>query len=261
MKSVSGEIDLAFQRNRGLQLKEIGSGERAYRHLQPHGTFVEAMPEIALQTRQHNVGHDGTHSECRAWKSNIESVTHKAAAPVSTDEIAHTNNLIATLGRDVCGYPILILFQCSQLAAEFRPAAQLREPLAQRPFGQELRNHQSIGKRLGRGRVPMLHGSALGEGTIAAILTLWWIKAAQCSDPVNQPEVFEDLLRARLDSLTARATERTVQFLYQAERDSTPRQVHGECKAGGTGSTDQHISGEIPRHCTLQYACILHIYE
>lgn len=128
MKSVSGEIDLAFEWNRGLQLKEIGSGERAYRNFQLHGAFVEPMPEIAFQARQHNIGHDGTHAECLARKPNIESVTHKAAAPVSADEISHTGDFIVALGREACGYPILVLFQCSQLAAEFRSAAELREP-------------------------------------------------------------------------------------------------------------------------------------
>jgi hypothetical protein len=84
-----GKVDVALERNRGLQLEQLGSGERAQRHLPVHRAIVETVPCLASETRQDDIGHDGTDAKRLAREFDAERVAHEAAPAVGADEIAH----------------------------------------------------------------------------------------------------------------------------------------------------------------------------
>src|SRR6202034_711216 len=253
----NGEIDVALGRYRCLYLKQFSAAERAERDLAIHIALVEAMPGIAFQTRQGDIGDHAAHAKRLARKPDAEHLAHETAPTIGTDEIARTDELFTDFAGELHRYPILILLQADQLASEMRPVPEFNEAIAHHPFSEELRHHPGEGIGFGRGRVHMLRHVSFGEAAVVAIFPLRRVAAAGGSNAVKNAEVLEDLLRSRLDALAARTAERAVHLLDQAERDTAPRQLYREREAGRTGTANQHVGRIFLCHRSPNM-CIMH---
>src|ERR1700751_4458766 len=102
------------------------------------------MPGVAFQSSQGDVGNDGTHAKCLAWKADVERRAYKAATAVSADQIAGVNDLFfcLCLRGNSRRYAVLVLFDANELASILHPMAELGETLAHDRLGQKLRNEQ-----------------------------------------------------------------------------------------------------------------------
>ena len=115
---------------------------------------MEAVPGVAVQPRQDDIGNNRTHAKRLAGKANTKRVTHEAAAAIGADEVARSNDLLAGFAGEPRGHAISILLQTDQFAAELHTVAELEQTFAHHAFGQELRHHQRDVVGLGRRRVP-----------------------------------------------------------------------------------------------------------
>jgi hypothetical protein len=69
----------------------------------------------------------------------------------------------------------------------------------------------------------MLDDLDVGVAAVVTIFTLRRVEAADCDQPVDDAEILEDLLGSRLNTLAARAAERTVEPVDETERDTAAR--------------------------------------
>ena len=136
-------------------------------------------------------------------------MAHEAAPAIGADEIAHANGLLAALPASCAVTPPSSCSKPTSVAAEFRPVPKLGQALAHHAFGQELRHQQREAIGFGGRRVGVLDDIGLGIAAIGAVCPLRRIEAAGRGDAVEDAEILEHLLRARLDALAARAAERT----------------------------------------------------
>ena len=81
--------------------------------------------------------------------------------------------------------------------------AEFEKPFAHHLLRQELRNHQGNVVGLGGRWVLTVVGSFLCEGAVGTVFALRRIDATGCDDPVENAEVFENLLAARLEAFAA----------------------------------------------------------
>ena len=105
--------------------------------------------------------------------------------------------------------------------------------------------------RLGRSCIGYLDRDRVLETAVLAILALRRIDSAGRDDAIEDTEIFENLLAARLDTLAARSAERAVQLLDDAEGDVTARKLDGERQSGGPCAADQDIGVECLGHGNL----------
>src|SRR5580658_384255 len=137
--------------------------------------------------------------------------------------------------------------------------AEFRQALAHHALRQELRNEKRDMIRLGRSRICHLDRDRILETAVITILALRRIDAAGRDDAVEDAQILENLLTARLDTLAARSPERTVQLLDDAERHLTARKLDSERQPGGPCAADQDIGVECFGHGNLGIVCIIHI--
>jgi hypothetical protein len=168
-----------------------------------HRPLVEAVPCRSLQSRQQDIGHDGTNAKRLAGKADVERVTQEAAAAVGADEIAYPHDLLAGLASEPRSDAVLIMLQAHQFATELHFVAELDQALAHHAFGQELRHHQRDVVRLGRRRIHALHDIGFSEAAVLAIFALRRIEPAGRYDAVDDAKILENFLRARLDAFAA----------------------------------------------------------
>src|ERR1700722_9960906 len=187
------EIDVALERNRCLELEQLGSGEWAQRHLPLHRTFAETVPCIASEPGQDDIGHNGADAKRLAWKTDIEPVTHEAVAAIRADEIAHANDLFAGFSDKLRCHACLVLLEADEFASVLDPTTEFDEALAHHAFSQELRHHQRDVIRFSCVCILMLNDLRLDVTAVVAILPLWRIEAADRHDAVNDSQVLEDL--------------------------------------------------------------------
>jgi hypothetical protein len=100
--------------------------------------------------------------------------------------------------------------------------------------------------------------SAFTEGAllvtaILAIETLIRVFPTHGHEPVDQAEILEDFLRARLDALAARTRERNGCLVDHAEIDVTTRQFDGKRESRGAGADDQYFNRIILFHGSSKY--------
>jgi hypothetical protein len=199
------------------------------------------VPCIASEAREDDIGHNGTDAKRLAQKADVERVAHEAVAAIGADEIARPNDLFTSFADKPRRHAVPVLLQSDQLASELGPAPELDEALAHHAFGEELRHQQRDVIGFGGRRGLMRHDSGLSVAAVVAIFPLRRIEAADRDDAIDDAEILEDLLRSRLDALAARAAERIVHLLDQAEGYAPARKVDPEREAGSAGAANQHL--------------------
>jgi DNA-binding MarR family transcriptional regulator len=140
--------------------------------------------------------------------------------------------------------------------------AEFRQALAHHALRQELRNEKRDMIRLGRSRICHLDRDRILETAVITILALRRIDAAGRDDAVEDAQILENLLTARLDTLAARSAEGAVQLLDDAEGDVTARKLDSEREPGRPCAAYQDIDVEYFGHGNLGY-CVYytHIIE
>src|SRR5580658_654685 len=175
------------------------------------------MPDLATDAGRHHVGHYRPHSQRLAGKFDLERMAHEAAAAIGADEIANADGFLPLLARNCRREVLFVLLETDQLASEFRLMAKLGQALSKRGLGQELRNHQRDLIGLRRRRLGYLDHLRILIAAVGAILTLRRVDTAGRYDAIDNSEVLEYFLGARLNALAARAAKGIRHFLDQAE--------------------------------------------
>ena len=133
--------------------------------------------------------------------------------------------------------------------AEQRRVAQFRQPFPQRRFRPPLRDHPRDGVGFGwRGR-RIVHQQRLRVGAVGIVDALRRVEAARRRDPVQHPEILEDLLGSRLDAFPARTAKGLRCLLDEGERHVPAREIDGQREASSAGAADQNAGVE--DHCSL----------
>ena len=254
-QSLGAEINVPLRGRARLQLKEIGAGERTEHDLL--AARAEAMPDVAAEALEIDIGDNRTHAQRLAGEADAERVAHEATAAVGADEEARADGFAAGLGDDA----LAVLRKASQFASEFGRCAEFGQTLAHQGFGEELRRHQRPAIRLGR------RGSGGGVAdrlvhviSVGAVPARRRIGPSDREQPVDEAEVLEHFQAPRLEALAARAAKRRLRLLDQPEIDAAPGKVDRQRKPRRAGAANQYVSGRLSGHDTApKYVYIAHI--
>jgi hypothetical protein len=100
-----------------LQLEQIGAHQRTQTDLS--GTFAPAVPRVATQPGQRQVGHHRPHLHRLAGEVDRQRLAHEAAAAVGADQVARPHRGRGAVGRRQSrGDAFAILSEAGQLVAE-----------------------------------------------------------------------------------------------------------------------------------------------
>ncbi len=252
------EVGIALHWNWRLHLKQVGAGERADGDEALHVTVVELMPRIAVEPAQIDVRDDRADAQRLAGKLDPERAPDRAAAPVRADQIAG-NDLLFTLRRhDAGGNAVLAGFEIGQPAAELDLMSQFAEPLTHDSLGNELGDHERDQiRRAKRGILRVQHGLC-GVAAVRAIHSHRRIDTARRPDAIDNTEIFEYLLCAGLDALSARPAKRALQPVDDAKRYAAPCQFDREREPGGACAANQDVDFSSLFH--MELLCALCTY-
>jgi hypothetical protein len=221
------------------------------------------MPRVDAEAFQPHIRDHGADAERLAGEFDVQRVAHIALTAVHADQVADPQGLFAIRTHHVSGHALRVLLESRQFTTEMRTLPEFREALAQHHLGQELRHHEreEIGL-VGRGRVFFDHRRVL-VAAVFAIFALRRIGSAHRHHPIDDAEVLEYFLGARLDAFAARSRERDRQLVDQAKRDVAAGQIDGQGQSCRPGAGDENLGGEWVFHrrtpALPDIMCIIHI--
>jgi hypothetical protein len=108
------------------------------------------MPEIAIESRQRNIGDDRANTQRFAGKAYAERPADEAATAIRSNQIPCPDPLFTTFADEARVYAIVVLLQSDQFTSEFDSLSKLHQPFSHYALSQKLRNHERNVIRLRR---------------------------------------------------------------------------------------------------------------
>ena len=170
--------------------------QRTEGKLPRHVAFVEAMPCVAVEPVQHDIGHDRAYLERLAGKSQLQGMADEGLAAVATDEVTAADRQLVPGADDAGQDQLAIVVESVELQTIFHATAQFREPRTQQRFRAELRHQQRRAIRLRIGARLADEALDVVVAAVVAIFALWGIIASHRRKPVDNTQIFEHLLAA-----------------------------------------------------------------
>jgi len=134
LQPFSGKVNLALQRERPLDLKQICRGQRTESNLSLPVAVTEAVPDITLKPRHQDIGNQGTHAKGLARETDVQRMADITFTAIRPRQPLHPQRLFTGRALDTRGYPLWILFKPKQLTTEFTLMPQLCQPFPHHLF-------------------------------------------------------------------------------------------------------------------------------
>ncbi len=165
-----------------------------------------------------------------------------AAPAIGADQVTDPYDLGPAVPLQRRGHPGGgVLLEADQGGAELDPHAQVRQPLAEDLLGPPLRHEPGVRIRHVRPRVDRLGHPALPGDLVAGVHPHQRRPDPGLADLVQDPEVFENLLRTRLHPVAAGADRELVGPVDDPYGHAPAGQLDGGGQPGRPRSGDQHL--------------------
>lgn len=169
---------------------------------------------------------------------DFECAPDRAPTAVRRDQVGGAHRTGGQVRRDA----FRVLGESGQRGREGDIAAQLAQACQQDLLCAPLRHHPRLPVRLGLSRRRPAEHVALALAPPVLPDHADRCRAAVRTHGVAHSEIVEDLSRARLDALAARAGEERGRLLDEEGAHAAAGQIAGEREAAGAGADDQHLS-------------------
>ncbi len=224
--AVEGQVGCAVVQDLGDHLEVLGTGQRADREEAVVAARREDVPVVAVQAGDTDVGdQDRVRVDGLAGHADAEPAPDHRTTAVGGHDVPGADG---GAGREPDRHTVLVLGEAGDLAVEGHPAAQLVEPGPQDLLGAPLRHHPRGAVRRVLGGLGRVEHALLGDPFAVLPDHPDRVLTTRREDRVQDAEVVEDLHRARLDPLAARAGESpgprsTISASTPRRARSTPR--------------------------------------